>query len=225
MLLGYFQFKGTESSLCMKIKALLPLLFWGKYAIILRGKNQESGIIANHTPTELEGAHTRSAQLCLCFSCPSGTSRVEPSKTKPLWYNLRSTRPSRLHTAAAPRDACWPQLHLLHPIRMWNGCKNSFPSTQSSSFHLMLQKKLSGFLEEKFLFNPLRKGPSMEVFLKSNGATSNRSTFVYQHLLAQNSRFLQTTLHWELQQCPIPASLHFSSSSIWKVRTWKFKVQ
>lgn len=56
-------------------------------------------------------------------------------------------------------------------------------------FHSILcYKKLSRFIEDKLSFYPLRKGPSMEVFLKSNGAISNRSTLMYQHLLAQNPR-------------------------------------
>lgn len=181
MLLGYFQFKETESSLCMKIKPLLPLLFWGKYAIVLRKKTKKVEQFLTAPPRSwkkhtayllstayaslaLQERHTRATQQNKALKIQSSQHQAPAACTPP---GAPSSGAQRFLLAlAAP-----PCSYMVFP------------------FHSILcYKKLSRFIEDKLSFYPLRKGPSMEVFLKSNGAISNRSTLMYQHLLAQNPR-------------------------------------
>lgn len=156
MLLGYFQFKETESSLCMKRKPLLPLLFWGKYAIVLRKKTKKVEQFLTAPPRSwkkhtayllstayaslaLQERHTRATQQNKALKIQSSQHQAPAACTPP---GAPSSGAQRFLLAlAAP-----PCSYMVFP------------------FHSILcYKKLSRFIEDKLSFYPLRKGPSMEV--------------------------------------------------------------
>lgn len=169
MLLGYFQFKETESSLCMKRKPLLPLLFWGKYAIVLRKKTKKVEKFLTAPPRSwkkhtayllstayaslaLQERHTRATQQNKALKIQSSQHQAPAACTPP---GAPSSGAQRFLLAlAAPPES--------HPNAKW--MQDFFCSYMVFLFHSILcYKKLSRFIEDKLSFYPLRKGPSMEV--------------------------------------------------------------
>lgn len=169
MLLGYFQFKETESSLCMKIKPLLPLLFWGKYAIVLRKKTKKVEQFLTAPPRSwkkhtayllstayaslaLQERHTRATQQNKALKIQSSQHQAPAACTPPGAPSSGAQR-FLLALAAPPKS---------HPNVEW--MQEFFCSYMVFLFHSILcYKKLSRFIEDKLSFYPLRKGPSMEV--------------------------------------------------------------
>lgn len=130
-----------------------------------------------HASLALQERHTRATQQNKALKIQSSQHQAPAACTPPGAPSPGAQR--FLLALAAPPES--------HPNAEW--MQEFFCSYMVFLFHSILcYKKLSRFIEDKFPFHPLRKGPSMEVFLKSNGAISNRSTLMYQHLLAQNPR-------------------------------------